>query len=198
MNRNINMTKDKIMKIKNSHITSNDILLNLSQKKNFCPDIVKHLNNCTVCQKKKSKVEKQFYDLGAMTREYTPHMIAPIRLLETKSKFKVKNRLFASAGLALASTMILIVIFTGLPEKLYFSDNIDKNTVSLMKNLEDDNQLIKRVNTLVEDAMPQKYQDIITMDKTSIDMDFMQDIVPAVNDNNMQSFYQIKKGGPKC
>lgn len=180
------------------HITDDQVLLHISREKRLGRKALAHIRQCGHCRFQLEKAEKTFNEVGAIARENVPSMAAPVRLPEKGTSSSIRSKSLLPAGLVMAGMAIFIFFITTHQPQLPSSPQQKKEIVFSEKNIENDDQLINQVNTLVEDAMPEKYQDLIMISKESGVFDSMLDMVPEVDDVPHQSFHLMEKGDSTC
>ena len=79
-----------------------------------------------------------------------------------------------------------------------FGRGPDLSQDMLAQEMKEDNQFMAEIGTLVENSLPQGYQDILTVTETEFEEDFMYYIVPPIEYNDSPSLSQRGRGALKC
>jgi hypothetical protein len=176
------------------HLTEDEILMAIVDETDLGSERQTHLSTCSRCNGEKRKIEQQLYDLSHIFEQMAPVPTRSFRLPGTnkdRSNFRSRWR-WLRPVLGVAAAVALVIILVWPQVKFYLRTHFEKNVMT--QDVQQDNQLIAQVDVLVNDALPMKYQDILGADETKFDQDFMQYIVPPIEDNVSKPISYNQKG----
>jgi hypothetical protein len=174
------------------HLTDDEILVALVDEADLGPELQAHLSACQRCKSKLKKIDQQLHDLGHMAEHMAPVSTRRIRLPETIDRSDFQSGWRLKPVLGLMAAMVLVVMLVWPQANFYIQTYFIQNM--LTQGIKEDNILISKVDVLVEDALPEKYRHILSVAEPEFDQDFMQYIVPAIEDNNFSSLSNSNRG----
>jgi hypothetical protein len=148
-----------------------------------------------VCGAEKDRLERMLFQVGSMARASAPTVIRRPVLPDKHSGF-LQGWFFELRPLlriALPALLVLMVITAALvlrPEQ-------DKRLAYVTEQKIDSEQLLSDIDRLIEDPLPQELQTLISIAEIDPDEDFMEYIVPPI-ENDPLSNKQGKKGENIC
>jgi len=176
----------------NRHLTDDEIIAALVDEADLGPELQAHLSDCRRCSSKLKKIHQQLHDLGHMAEQMAPVSTQSIRLPETIDRSDSQTGWRLKPVLGAMAAMVLVVMLVWPQAKFYIRTYFIQNM--LTQGIKEDNILISEVDVLVEDALPEKYRHILAAAEPEFNQDFMQYIVPPIEDNNFSSLSNSNRG----
>ncbi|UCD31519.1 MAG: hypothetical protein JSV38_12090 [Desulfobacterales bacterium] len=176
---------------KNRHLNMDQLLKAVIDKEDLTLSMQQHLGTCPQCATAKEKIEQPLQALSQMAEEVTPLTMRSIVLPEKKTGWQV---LGLRPVLGIATAICLVVFVVWWPGR-FKPSHVANQQVVMNQELQEAEQLMIDVGTVVENALPQAYQDVLTVFETESEEDFMQFIVPVVGPNDSASLLSKKEVG---
>lgn len=178
------------------HLTPDQIIMSIVDEAELLPELRSHLESCSRCTNEKIKIERRLSELSRMAKQMAPEPTRRIRLPETKyrSYFWSGRRFGVALGVAMVFVLILIVVWH--PGK--YTTRPDLGRDMAVRETKKDDQLLTEIGILVKNALPEAYQNILDSGEPEFEGDFMQYIVPPVENKEPRSLSYRERGILKC
>ncbi len=154
-----------------------------------------HLSACPQCRANKERFERDLARLGQMAERFAPSPKGPVSLPVEEPRGSIGWswgwRAYVSA--AVAAALVVILVWWSPVHRNTPGDNGDL----LAREMEEAEQLMTEVSMLVENALPPVYLDISVESGVGFDEEFMQFVVPSVEDEPL-SYDPGKRGALLC
>jgi len=160
-----------------SHLADNELLQAMIDLSDLGPDRQAHLDGCPHCQGQIKDLTDRYGRLGQMARQMAPQPRKPFRLPADNAPVR---RWYFKPALALGALGVLIFAFSLWVPRFTRSPQVPVPTVA--RNFANDDQLMAEVDALVENALPEEYQQLASLsgDRSLENLDeFMNWMVPA-------------------
>jgi hypothetical protein len=158
----------------NSHFTDEELLRAMVDPSDLAPTRQAHLKSCLHCQRQTRDLTDSYRRLGQMAREMAPEPQKSFRLPAHDAPLR---RWYFKPVMALGVLGALVFAVT-----LWMPRFSRTPTPMVAHNFENDDQLMAEVDALVENALPEKYQQLAALsdDRSVEDLDeFMDWLVPS-------------------
>jgi len=160
----------------NAHFSDDELLRAMIDLSDLEPARQAHFNACLHCQRQAKDLTDRYSRLGQMARQMAPE---PRKSFRLPADHVPAGRWYVKPALALGVLGTLIFVFTlWVPQ---FTRNSQTPAPMVAQDFENDDQLLAEVDALVEDALPEKYQQLTALsdDRSVEDLDeFMNWMVP--------------------
>lgn len=169
-----------------SHLDEAQIYKAIIDESQLLPSEKEHLSVCSKCRAELESFEKDLKLLGQTAERFVPIPKNRMVLHEKAGK----NSLFGwRSSFAVAVTILFFVITMHSDSmKILFSNTTDIANSELYS----EDILMTEVNDLVENSLPAKYFFISDEENTDYDEDFIDFVVPSIDDDLLSG---IEKGG---
>jgi len=169
----------------NGHIDKDQLIVAVIDKKDLPLSLHSHLATCPQCRADKIRFERKLTQLGRLAKHYAPLPEQKISMPESKprsSLLRLKGWQIA-AGTALAVAVVIFTVLWSRPPgiKPEIAIKVAVNEMLEAESFMDD------ISTLTENALPAVYLDITGESYTGFDEEFMQFIVPNINERSPSS-----------
>lgn len=163
----------------NAHLTHDELLIAAVDKQDLEITRRTHLSECPACRREHDQLQGRLERIGRTARHLAPEPARPFRLPEkgrAAARRSFRNPLWI-AGISVA--MLLALLLWRPPW------GVDSMSAPVLAR---DRQLMASVDALVQDALPEPYQllavmdDPVDLDETDTGDDFLDWIVPPLND----------------
>jgi len=159
-----------------AHLTYDELLRAMTDPADLDTAQYEHLNSCRRCQRQTEDLTYRFHRLGKMAQQMAPK---PQKAFRVPAHRTAIGRWHFKPGMALGVLGVLIFVFTLWGPRLTGNNHAPAPMTAW--NLEKDDHLMQAVDALVEDALPEEYQQVaaITDNQTGADLDeFIDWMVP--------------------
>lgn len=150
-----------------------------------------HLSTCPVCRANREQTAENLARLGQMAASFAPsptkHMVLPVKEPHPVIRWSWGRRTYVSA--AVAAALVLAVLWRAPLLRNPSGEN--GNTLAI--EMQEAEQLMTEIAMLVDNALPAVYLDISAESSTSLDEEFMEFVVPSVEDESLT--YNSRKRG---
>jgi len=165
-----------VNKSNGSHLDEEQIFKAIIDESQLLPSEKEHLSGCSECRAELESFEKDLKLLGQTAERFVPLPKNRMVLHEKAGK----NSFFGwRTSFAVAITILFFVItMHSDSRKLLFSNKTDIANSELYS----EDILMTEVNNLVENSLPAKYLFISDEENTDYDEDFIDFVVPSVDD----------------
>ena len=160
-----------------NHLTSEEMLAAIVDEAALEADRARHMAACPECRKRYENATVQLFALGERARACVPPLSKSIDLSKAMGTACPKRCLTARPALAFASAVcLLLIVLAG------WQWRVGLPTTEMAFQSGGAQQLLQEVDRLVENAIPINYQELIESDPYKGGDDFMDFIVPAVDE----------------
>lgn len=164
----------------NQHLSSDDVIKAMVDRNDLAADRRAHLDECARCRERVSQFECRLAGIGKMARETAPASSRPFRLPRTESRRHWQTKPIFAAG---AAALVLLAVVMWSPDP---ASPPEVSTVASIDAAED-RQLIEDIDAIVENALPEAYQELATFDMPDWSADDLEDdpsdwIVPSLQE----------------
>jgi hypothetical protein len=167
-----------------NHLTQQELLAAAVDLQDLDSARRTHLEACPECRRSHDLFQDRLVGIGRQARELAPQPSRPFRLPEEQTQrswLRIKPLSVIGAAAAM-----LVAVLIWQPQVGIDSDPSRVTPALLVQDLHQDLQLMQSVDALVENALPEPYQALVsvrspvgTLDTTSGD-DFMDWLVPDI------------------
>jgi hypothetical protein len=160
----------------NTHFSEDELLRTMVDLSDLDPARQAHFNACLHCQRQAKDLADSYNRLGQMARQMAPQPRMSFRMPADQVP---AGRWYVKPALALGVLGTLIFVFTLWVPR--FTQNSQTPAPMVAQDFENDDQLLAEVDALVEDALPEQYQQLTALsdDRSVEDLDeFMNWMVP--------------------
>ena len=164
------------------HLSDDELLLAMVDPTDLDPTRQAHLKSCLDCRRQSQDLTDHCTRLGQMARQMTPESRKHFRLPAHTAPVR---RWYFRPVMALGVLGALIFGLTLWGPR--FNRVSQTSTPMVAQKVETDDQLLEEVDTLVEDALPEEYQQVVALsdDRSVEDLDdFMNWMVPSPDETN--------------
>lgn len=181
---------------KNNHLDTDQIIRALVDGENLTSEEKFHFAACNICNNEKIKIEEQLFSLSQKAKNISPKPVRKIHLPDTPSPsfFLWKDNFKPALGVAFVT--VLVLLFIWLPG--IFDSGLDFSRNTDVEDIQETDQFMTEVGMLVEDSLPQEYQEILFLSETEFEEDLFQYIVPYIENHDPLSVLQEMKGEILC
>lgn len=180
---------------KNTHLSTDQLLKAIVDEGELSPEMRNHLADCPQCQKEKKKTERHLDALSQTAKRMVPATSRTVRLPEKKIPTSYWKGLRLRPVYAMATVILFVVIAVWWPGR--FESTPEPDQIVMVYELQEEEQLMIDVGMVVENALPEAYQNVLTVFETEPEEDFMQFIVPSEESDDSTSLFH-KKGEEPC
>lgn len=184
------MSRDKDL-----HLDEDELIWAVVGEAELPPTLQEHLSTCSRCRANQERLEQDLARLGQIAERFVPSPRRPVSLpLERPRRFIGRSwdwQAYVSAAAAVALVFIFLwwsPMFRNTPG--------DKNNM-VARDMEESERLMTEVSMLVENALPDVYLDISAESESGLDEEFMQFVVPPVEDETL-SYDPERRGALLC
>mgnify|MGYP000215217915 FL=1 len=164
-----------------NHLSDEEVLRAAVDPSDLDPARQAHLASCPQCRRQAEDVADDYRRLGQMARQMAPE---PRRTFRLPADNAPAGRRYVRPALALGvlGTLVFAVTLWGP-----FTRMSQTPTPMVAETVEDDDALMAEIETLVEDALPEKYRQLAALpdDRSVEDLDeFIDWMVPSPVDTD--------------
>lgn len=164
-----------------SHLNEEQIYKAIIDESQLLPSESEHLSDCPECRTAVESFQNDLKLIGQTAERFVP-LPKRRKILYEKTG---KNSLFGwGTSFAAAITILFFVITMHSDSMKLIFDNKTDNTNSALYS---EDILMTQVNNLIENPLPAKYLFISDEDNTYYDEDFIDFVVPSVDDEVLSS-----------
>jgi hypothetical protein len=159
-----------------SHLAYDELLRSMTDPSDLDTTRQAHLTSCRRCQRQSEDLTYRYHRLGKMAQKMAPK---PRKAFRVPAHHTAIGRWHFKPGMALGVLGVLIFVFTLWGPRL--TGNNHAPALMAARNLEKDDHLMQEVDALVEDALPEDYQQVaaVTDNRPGEDLDeFIDWMVP--------------------
>jgi uncharacterized protein YbaR (Trm112 family) len=177
------------------HLDDDQILWSVVDEAELPLPLREHLTACPVCQGNKDRLAKDLAQMGQMAERFAPLPKKPVSLPveEPRSAIRWSWGWRTFLGAAVAATLALIFVW----KAPIFRTPSGNNAGTVAWEMQEEEQFMTEIALLVENALPPVYQDISEESTPGLDEEFMQFVVPPV-ENEPLTYDSRKRGVLIC
>jgi hypothetical protein len=177
------------------HFDENQLIRAVVDEAELTPALREHLSLCPQCRASKERFEQELSLISRMAEHFSPSPRRRVSLPVDKSRRSIwwSTEWRAAFGVALVAVFVMFVV--GVPA-LFRPAPVSVEDMKTTETWEAE-QFMTEVSMLVENALPPIYQDICGESVSSLDEEFMEFLVPTI-ENNSLSHNSGKKGVKLC
>ena len=180
---------------KNHHLSTDLLLKAIIDEGELSYEMQNHLVDCPRCQKEKKRIERHLDTLSQTAKRLAPAPTHTIRRPEEKIRTSFWKGLRSKPVYAMATAVIFVAIAVWLPGR--FKSDPEPDHVVQVHELQEEEQLMIDIGMVVENALPQAYQNVLSVFEAESEEDFMEFIVPSDESIDSTSLFR-KKGEEQC
>ena len=143
------------MKNQDIHLNEDHIIRAIVDENDLTTSERNHLSKCSLCQKEKQEFEQVLHRMGDMSKELVPSpRISFIPVVQrNRSLFRWKP--------ALAAGFVIVLLMMGIWWTSPFTRFQENGSVQIVQKMESDQQFMAGITFIEDDALPDRYLDII-------------------------------------
>ncbi|MCP3955077.1 MAG: hypothetical protein GY697_23080 [Desulfobacterales bacterium] len=164
------------------HLTDDELLRATIDPSDLGPARKAHFESCPHCRRQTEDLAQGYSRLGQMATQMAPK---PQKTFRVPAHNAPVSRWYFKPGLALGVSAALVLVFTLWGPR--FTPVDPTPTPMVVQKFENDNHLLEEVDMLVENALPEKYQQVAALsdDRSVEDLDeFIDWVVPPIEEIN--------------
>jgi hypothetical protein len=181
-----------VSKPSEKHLEENDILQAMIDVTDLSAPLQEHLAACSRCRLQKERLEHELTRMRQLAEHFTPRPQKPVTVAEQKFQWPILNWRFAFGAAAAVATVLIVVWAT-----VFIRSQQQGSIGNLAQDMVEAERLMTQINVLVENPLPQVYLDIVGETNAQLDEDFMDFLIPAIEDTPRISAL-VKKGSILC
>jgi hypothetical protein len=162
----------------NLHLTYDELLRTMTDVSDLDPDRQAHFEACHRCRRQAEDLACRYHRLGQMARTMAPE---PSRAFRVPTRHTPTRWWNFKPGMALGVLGVLIFVFTVWWPRP--SDYVEVPVHMVAESFEDDEQLMARIDALVDDALPKAYQRVAVASEPVLSKDLIDWIVPSIDED---------------
>lgn len=178
-----------------NHLSEDQIIRAIVDQADLTRDLREHLSQCPQCGPKKRQAEENLAQLGRMAERFSPTPQRPIRLPARQSRVFFLSRPWQ---FALGTAFVCLFIWVLAGPLLFKDEPVKKAGISTRYMIESDQQFMTEVTLLSENALPQEYMDMIGESDEDLEEDFMDFLIPSLEDDTVSLITINNFGGALC
>ena len=169
------------------HMSSDEIAKAVVDREALTADRRAHLRNCRICSEALADFEDQLSGIGRAARKTAPAPSRPFRLPQTRTVRHWQRKPILAMGIA-ALVLLAVVVWT--PTRM--SPPAIKPVASF--DAAEDQRLMEDIDDIVDNALPEIYQELAIFDMPDLTDDDMGDddpsdwIVPSLQEDEDGDF----------
>jgi hypothetical protein len=176
---------------KGRHLDEDQIIMAVVDETDLDPQRQVHLFACPLCQAEKERLEKNLEWLGRKAERFTPLSRKRVPLpIEHQGGFRKWSRGWRPAF----ATAFCALVVASLLWSTMFKTTTEDRVEMLIQEMQEDERFMSEVDILIENAFSPVYLDISGAAEESPDDEFLQFIIPAI-ENQTDAHHLRKKGG---
>ncbi|MFC1813201.1 hypothetical protein ACFL03_10985 [Thermodesulfobacteriota bacterium] len=170
---------------KNGHLDKDQLIVAVIDEKDLPLSLQEHLAACPQCRTDKIRFERKLTQIGRLAKQYAPLPEQKISLPESKPRRSLlrPESWQIAAGTALAVAVVIFAVLWSRPPGIKPEIAI-KVTANEMLEAE---SFMDAISALTENALPAVYLDITGESYIGFDEEFMQFVVPNINERSPSS-----------
>lgn len=159
------------------HLTRDQMVLATVDPNDLPEDRRVHLQTCDRCRQILAEAQASLDRLGSQVRLHTPIPSHPIRIDHGMKRTRsIRFGLPAGLSAAVVAIMTIAIIWTTMNGRVATLPESDSG----LDGVAEDSVFMEEVARLVENPLPDRYRNLIGVDTTNLEGDFMEYIVPTV------------------
>ncbi len=177
------------------HLSEDQILRALVDESDLSESMREHLSTCPSCRARRERLEEDLGCLGRMAERFAP---SPEKRISLPEKYPASTaRWFwnwrTAFGTVVMATLVIVIVWSSV----LFRTIPETGTIISIEEPWATDGLMAEVSVLSENVLPPVYLDLTGDSDTGFDEEFIEFVVPTVE--NISSHYDSKiKGGLLC
>jgi len=176
------------------HLTDEELIVALVDATDLSDSRRSHLDDCRHCRQVLAAAQAPLDRIGALAERHTPAPSHPVRVDARSSHPAKRIRRRVAAAMAIAAMGLLVVVWTATvghdPSRLAGESKSGGETEDMV--------FMAEVGQLIDDPLPDRYRQLIGIDTTDSEDDFMDFIVPTLTAPAPTSSRHTEKGVGPC
>ena len=173
------------------HLNEDQLLRAVIDIQDLTAPLRGHLAGCRQCLDQKARFEADLGRIGKMAQQAAPQLRKRIILPARESKKPVWAWSVWKGAFAAAAVTAVLVLAIWLP--IQMRSPLPGDSANLAREMQEAAKLMAEVDMLVENALPPVYNNISGETAPQLDDDFMQFLIPSIEDDPQASMPE-KKG----
>ena len=162
----------------NNHLNDDELIWAVVDEAELPSALREHLFSCPKCRARKSLFEQNLVRLGQKAESLAP---SPERKVSLNFEEPLRHAWWSwSWRNVLALTVTAAICIAVIWGSHRFFTKPDSRVASLTQEMLADERLMNEISLLVENALPQLYDDVSKEDNSLFDDEFMQFVVPSI------------------
>lgn len=163
-----------------SHLTDDELLQTIIDPSDLATARQAHFQSCPDCRRQSEDLKYRFSRLGRMAKQMAPK---PRKVFRAPAHHAPIGPWYLKPALAMGVLGALVFVFTLWGPR--FFRMVQTPPPMVAQNVEKDDHLMEEIDTLVENALPEKYQQLAALadDRSVEDLDeFIDWVVPSLEE----------------
>ncbi len=168
------------------HMSSDEIAIAMVDREALTADRRAHLRDCSICSKQLAQFEDRLLGIGKAARKMAPAPSRPFRLPQTRTRSHWQRKPVMAMGIA-AVVLLAVVVWQPAP--------ISPPGIPSVASFDaaEDQRLMEDIDAIVENALPEVYQELASFDMPDLTDDDIGDdpsdwIVPSLQEDEDDNF----------
>lgn len=177
------------------HLSEEQILRALVDESDLSESMREHLSTCPSCRARRERLEEDLGRLGRMAERFAP---SPEKRISLPEKYPANTaRWFWSWRTAFGTVVMAALVIVIVWSSALFRTIPETGTIISSQEAWATDRLMVEISVLAENALPPVYLNITGESDPGFDEEFMQFVVPTVE--NLSQHYDSKiKGDTLC
>jgi hypothetical protein len=186
-----------VNKEKNHHLNEDQIVRAVVGESELSVSVRQHLGKCDQCRAQKANLEQNLARLGQAARQFAPlpRKRLNLKALGTSHSIRWSWNWKTALGTTLATAALFIFMWWASQGREMFEISDRENVIA--NDAKATESLMIEIRILSENALPQEYRDIAAETESVINEEFINFIVPLIEDDSL-TFIPGKKGVRLC
>lgn len=163
------------------HMSDDELLKALVDIDDLTSDQQAHMTSCPTCRSELARLERRYNRIGEVAKAFAPVPSHPFRLPE-KGRRAYRRWFFPVLAAGMTAALVVAVVMWR-PDP--FSTG-SKPVQLTAQALEEDRRLMKEVDALIENALPEPLRELAAVSEPSLnlDEDLINWIVPSIDEDD--------------
>ena len=176
---------------KGRHLDEEQIIRAVVDEIDLDPRLQGHLSACPLCRAEKERLEKDLERLGRMANRFTPSSRKRVSLPVEDPR---RSRRWSWGWRPAFAMAVSAVVVASLLWSTMLRTTPEGRMEMLIQEMQEDERFMSEVDIFVENALSPVYLDISGAAEEDVYEEFLEFIIPFI-DNKTQSHHLRKKGG---
>ena len=174
------------MKNSGRHLSEDEITKAVVDRNDLPADRREHLEDCAICRERVMRFESQLVEMGNLARNMAPLPSRSFRLPRAGIKRRWQLKPIMAAGVA---ALVLFAVVIWHPERVFSPGGSSVASFDAA----DDQRLIDDIDDIVENALPEAYQELTAFNIPDWSADDLEDdpadwTLPSLQENDDEDF----------